>query len=94
MSYSWPFLEVTTSGDAHLSISFLQPVIVNPLSAAVLSAMAAINQAVDAGDVSTTFNRLSEDEALIINLDEGSRDKYQVALRELKKEKKHVSGNV
>ena len=56
--------------------------------------MAAINQAVDAGDVPTTFNRLSEDEALITNLDDGSRDKYQMALRELKKEKKHVSGNV
>ena len=55
--------------------------------------MAAINQAVDAGDVATTFNALCGEEAMITDLDEGSRDKYQVALREAKKEKKHVSVN-
>jgi len=55
--------------------------------------MATINQAVDAGDVATTFNALCGEEAMITDLDEGSRDKYQVALREAKKEKKHVSIN-
>ena len=52
--------------------------------------MAAINQAVDAGDVATTFNVMCEDEAMIANLDEGCRDKYQMALRDSKRAKKRV----
>jgi hypothetical protein len=56
-----------------------------------LSAVAAINQAVDVGDAERTFQALSHEDACIPSLDENNTDKYQKHLSSLKTAKREVS---
>lgn len=56
----------------------------------VLSAIAAINQAVETGNVNTVFEKLSNPEACIENIDEGCKEKYQEALAQAKAVKQKV----
>lgn len=53
----------------------------------VLNTVAAINQAVDAGDPTITFNRLSEPSAHLPEVDEHNADSYQSAMAKKKSEK-------
>ena len=57
----------------------------------VLSAVAAINQAVDVGDAERTFQALSHEDACIPSLDENNTDKYQKHLSSLKTAKREAS---
>lgn len=56
-----------------------------------MSAVAAINQAVDVGDAERTFQALSHEDACIPSLDENNADKYQKHLSSLKTAKREVS---
>jgi hypothetical protein len=53
-----------------------------------LSAVAAINQAVDVGDAERTFQALSHEDACIPSLDENNTHKYQKHLSSLKTAKR------
>lgn len=56
-----------------------------------MSAVAAINQAIDVGDADRTFQALSHEDACIPTLDENNADKYQKHLSSLKTAKREVS---
>ena len=53
-------------------------------SLAVLSAVAAVNAAVEAGNAASTFAALENEHACLANLDENCSEKYQQALAELR----------
>lgn len=57
----------------------------------VLSAVAAINKAVEVGDSEATLQTLCDPEACIPNLDEQNSEKYQKALAASKNTKLGVS---
>ncbi|KAK3096452.1 hypothetical protein FSP39_000292 [Pinctada imbricata] len=56
----------------------------------VLSAVASINQAVDMGNHSATFEALRNPEACISNLDEPNADRYQASLEKAKHNKREA----
>nr|KAG5685671.1 hypothetical protein BaRGS_014478 [Batillaria attramentaria] len=60
----------------------------------VLNAVAAINQAVDAGDATTTYNCMCDPEAHLPEVDEHNSDTYQVSLAEAKAAKAESTNNL